>query len=141
MERPAGSADAPDMIYGLHAVREALRAGTRPLLKLMVVQRDKQFAELVGLARAAGVPVQVEPRPALDRLVPDGRHQGVVGLVASKHYSEPEEILEYARQRNEPPFVLVLDGVEDPITWARSCGPPRPPGSTASLFPSAGRWD
>ncbi|MBM4123704.1 MAG: 23S rRNA (guanosine(2251)-2'-O)-methyltransferase RlmB [Nitrospira sp.] len=102
------------MLYGLHALREALRAGTRPLLKLLVIRRDKQFAELVALARAAGVPVQIEPRQALDRLVPDGRHQGVVGLVAAKTYSEPEEILDYANRRNEPPFVLVLDGVEDP---------------------------
>lgn len=114
MEPVAGNDNAPELLYGLHTVREALRAGTRPLLKLLVVQRDKQFAELVGLARAAGVPVQIEPRSALDRLVPDGRHQGVVGMVASKRYSDQDEILEYARRRNEPPFVLVLDGVEDP---------------------------
>ncbi|MFM8552293.1 MAG: 23S rRNA (guanosine(2251)-2'-O)-methyltransferase RlmB [Nitrospiraceae bacterium] len=114
MARPAGSADASEMIYGLHAVREALRAGARPLLKLMVVQRDKQFAELVGLARSAGTPVHVEPRPVLDRLVPDGRHQGAIGVVAAKAYTDEADILDYARQRGEPPFLVVLDGVEDP---------------------------
>ena len=110
----AGSDNASDMLYGMHAVREALRAGTRPLIRLLVARRDRQAAELVGLARAAGVPVHVEPPAALDRLVPDGRHQGVIGLIASKRYAEPEDILVHARQRGEPPFLVVLDGVEDP---------------------------
>ena len=49
------------------------------------------------LAREQRVPVYVEPRVALDRLVPGGRHQGVVGLVAAKAYAEPEDILSAAR--------------------------------------------
>lgn len=110
----AGNGNTPEMLFGLHAVREALRAGARPLLKLLVLRRDQQFGELVGLARAAGVPVQIEPRPALDRLVPDGRHQGVIALVAAKPYAELEDMLAYAKQRAEPPFLLILDGVEDP---------------------------
>jgi len=114
MEPPAGNGKAPELLFGLHAVREALRAGARPLLKLLVLRRDKQFAQLVGLARTAGVPIQVEPRPGLDRLVPEGRHQGVIALVAAKSYAEQEEILAHARQRAEPAFLLILDGVEDP---------------------------
>lgn len=110
----AGSDNSPELLYGLHAVREALRAGTRPLIRLLVARRDRQAADLVRLARATGIPVHVEPQAALDRLVPDGRHQGIVGLVASKRYAEPEEILDYARQQGEPPFLVILDGVEDP---------------------------
>lgn len=114
MAPAAGSAETPELLYGLHAVREALRSGARPLLRLLVIRLDRQFAELVRLARSAGIPVHVEPRPVLDRLVPDGRHQGVVGLVASKRYADPKEILAYARARGEPPFLVILDGVEDP---------------------------
>jgi len=114
MARPDGSGESGEIIFGLHAVREALRARTRPLIKLMVAQRDRQFAEVVGLARSAGVPVHVEPRPVLDRLVPDGRHQGVIGIVAAKVYTDQAGILDVARQRGEPPFLVVLDGVEDP---------------------------
>lgn len=114
MGPPAGKDNTPELLYGLHAVREALRAGTRPLIRLLVARQDRHMADLVRLARAAGVPVHVEPQAALDRLVPDGRHQGIIGLVASKQYAEPEEILAYARQRGESPLLVVLDGVEDP---------------------------
>src|SRR5947209_6033920 len=114
MAPPAGSGEPSEVIYGLHAVREALRSGARPLVRLLVVRQDRQFADLIRLARSAGVPVHLQPRPVLDRLVPDGRHQGVVGLAASKRYADPKEILDYARERGEPPFLVLLDGVEDP---------------------------
>jgi len=114
MAPAAGSAETPELLYGLHAVREALRSGARPLLRLLVIRLDRQFADIARLARSAGIPVNVEPRPVLDRLVPDGRHQGVVGLVASKRYADLKEILAYARARGEPPFLVILDGVEDP---------------------------
>ena len=114
MAPAGGSDDRREIIYGLHAVREALRAGTRPLLRILLLRQDRQFADLVRLARATRVPVHVEPKQALDRLVPGGRHQGVIGLVAAKSYAEPADILAAARARGEPPFLLILDGVEDP---------------------------
>lgn len=110
----AGSGKQAEILYGLHAVREALRSGRRPLLRLLVVRPDRQFADVVQLANAARVPVRVEPRPALDRLVPDGKHQGVIGIVGAKGYASTENILDYARTRDEPPFIVILDGVEDP---------------------------
>ncbi len=112
---PAGGSDeASEVLYGFHAVREALRAGTRPLLRILVLRQDRQYADLVRLARAARVPVHCEPKQALDRLVPGGKHQGVIGLVAAKPYAEPQEMLAFARGRGEPPFLVILDGVEDP---------------------------
>jgi 23S rRNA (guanosine2251-2'-O)-methyltransferase len=50
----------------------------------------------------------------LDRLAPNARHQGVVGLVDAKAYVEPAEILAHARERQEAPLVLILDQVQDP---------------------------
>lgn len=114
MAPAAGSVDQPELLYGLHAVREALRAGTRPLQRLLVIRTDRQFSELVQLAKGKGIPVRIELPAAIDRLVPDGKHQGVIAFVAAKAYSSAEEILERARHRGEPPFLIILDGVEDP---------------------------
>ena len=109
-----GSISPPDLLYGLHAVREALRANARPLQRLLVLRIDRQFAELVQLAKAHHVPVHIEPQPAFDRLVPGGKHQGAIAFVAAKSYSNTEDILQRAKERNEPPFLVLLDGVEDP---------------------------
>ncbi|MBH0191363.1 MAG: 23S rRNA (guanosine(2251)-2'-O)-methyltransferase RlmB [Nitrospira sp.] len=102
------------MLYGLHAVREALKAGSRPLQRLLVIRTDKQFSDLVQLARSLHVPVHVQPSASLDRLVPDGRHQGIVAFAAAKAYQTEESILARAVERNEPPLLVILDGVEDP---------------------------
>jgi 23S rRNA (guanosine2251-2'-O)-methyltransferase len=79
-----------------------------------VLRTDRQFADVVQLARAQQVPVHIEPQPAFDRLVPGGKHQGVIAFVAAKSYSSTEEILERAKQRGEPPVLVLLDGIEDP---------------------------
>lgn len=113
MAPAAGSANRPEIIYGLHAVREAFRAG-RPLIRLQVVSLHGQFQELVHLARIRHIPVHVEPRAALDRLALGGRHQGVVAYTAARTYAEPEEILAVAGSRREPAFIVVLDGIQDP---------------------------
>ena len=114
MARAGGNAEQTELLYGLHAVREALRAGSRPLQRILVLRTDRQFEDVIRLARSQQVPVHIEPRPALDRLVPDGKHQGIVGLIAAKSYTDQDDILGQARMRNEPPLVVILDGVEDP---------------------------
>ena len=109
-----GNVEQSELLYGLHAIREALRAGTRPLQRLLVQQTDRQFAEIVQQAKAKHIPVHIEPSAALDRLVPSGKHQGVIAFVAAKSYSSTEEILQRARLRGEAPFLVILDGIEDP---------------------------
>lgn len=112
---PAGGSDSEqDILYGLHAVREALRAKTRPLQRLLVVRTDKQFSDLVELARSLHVPIHVQPLASLDRIVPGGRHQGIVAYAAAKAYQTADAILALAAERKEPPLLVVLDGVEDP---------------------------
>jgi 23S rRNA (guanosine2251-2'-O)-methyltransferase len=114
MARPAGSGDSSELIYGVHAVREALRAATRPLLKVVVSQEDRRLADVVKLARQADVPVHLEPRAALDRLVPSGKHQGIVAVAAAKAYDELDAVVARARQGPGEPLLVVLDGIEDP---------------------------
>ena len=65
-------------------------------------------------ARSQHIPVHIEPPAAFDRLVPSGNHQGVLAFAAAKAYSTTQEILDRARQKGEPPLLVVLDGVEDP---------------------------
>jgi 23S rRNA (guanosine2251-2'-O)-methyltransferase len=112
--RAAGNADRPELLYGLHAVREALRAGNRPLQRLLVLRTDRQFADVVQQARTQHIPVHIEPPAALDRLVPDRRHQGIIAFVAAKAYCSTDDILGHARRLGERPFLVILDGVEDP---------------------------
>src|SRR5262245_38371389 len=114
MAPAAGNDSQRELLYGLHAVREALRAGTRPLQRLLVQRTDRQYAEIIQQAKAKRIPIHMEPPAAFDRLVPGGKHQGVIAFVAAKSYSSTEEILDRANRRHEPPFVVILDGVEDP---------------------------
>ncbi len=114
MGQAAGSANAQEILYGLHAVREALKAGHRSLQRVLVLRTDKQFTDLIQLARSRHIPVHVQPLSSLDRLVPGGKHQGVVAYVAAQSYQSEEQILARAAERNEVPLVVILDGVEDP---------------------------
>ncbi|NGZ01783.1 MAG: 23S rRNA (guanosine(2251)-2'-O)-methyltransferase RlmB [Nitrospira sp. WS238] len=102
------------MLYGLHAVREALKAANRPLQRVLVLRTDKQFTDIVQLARSRRIPIHVQPIASLDRLVPSGKHQGVVAVTSAKAYQTEESILARAAQRHEAPLLVILDGVEDP---------------------------
>lgn len=92
---------------------EALEAG-RPLMRVLVVHTHGQLEQLVRLAKARRVPIHIEPKVMLDRLVQGARHQGVVAMAAVRRYASVDAILAVADKRQEPPFVIVLDGVQDP---------------------------
>ncbi len=103
-------------IYGLHPVRELLRAGAEGLSELWIAEgaREREVPSLERLARAAGAKVRAAPRARLDRLAGTDRHQGVVAVVSDYTYSELGQLLALARERAEPPLLVVLDGIEDP---------------------------
>jgi 23S rRNA (guanosine2251-2'-O)-methyltransferase len=84
------------------------------LQRLLMLRADRQFADLAQLAKVQRVPVHIEPPPAFDRLVPDGNHQGVIAFIAAKSYDTTEQILDRAKTQGEKPFLVLLDGVEDP---------------------------
>lgn len=98
-------------LAGLHAVEEALRAGS-PLRHIAVSRerQDARLAQLLASARAAGVPIRMEPPAALDRLAQGERHQGVVAIAAAKATLALEDLLADAPQR----LLLACDGIEDP---------------------------
>jgi 23S rRNA (guanosine2251-2'-O)-methyltransferase len=102
-----------DVLYGIHAVEEALRARNRPLDHIEVARErhDQRLQAVIDLARGQGVSVRFSPRDQLDRLARSKSHQGIVAVVAGKSYSELDELL---KKKGEHTFIVVLDGIEDP---------------------------
>ncbi len=109
-----GNGSPQEILYGLHAVREALKAENRPLQRVLVLRTDKQYTDVVHLARSRRIPIHVQPLASFDRLVPNGMHQGVVAFASAKAYQTEDSILAGAAHRHEPPLLVILDGVEDP---------------------------
>lgn len=104
-----------DWTIGKHGVLEALRSN-RPVEKIMVSERLQMRSghEIWRLAKQRGVPIQKVPRARLDKLSQGGNHQGIMALVASYQYATIDELFKRAKERNEPPFFVILDEIEDP---------------------------
>ena len=106
-------------LCGVGPVLEALRAGNRPVERIMILEgaHESRLRELLGLANAAGVPVRRATRFELDRLAAGVHHQGVVASVSAASYRDADELLDALAARvggENPPLAIVLDGVEDP---------------------------
>ena len=112
--RKASSARIPsDVRAGVRAAAEAMRAGrARQLWINSSTERRGALAALAEEARRAGIPVRLVPAESLDHRAGSARHQGVLALVAPFSYSSLDDLL--ALDRDEPPLLLALDGVEDP---------------------------
>jgi 23S rRNA (guanosine2251-2'-O)-methyltransferase len=103
-----------DRIYSRHAVRECLRAKRRDFHKLWIAEGTDDapvLREITQLAAAAHVPVASAKRDALNAITP--HHQGVILDAGAYPYDDLDAIFERAETRNEPPFVLVLDAIQD----------------------------
>lgn len=105
-----------EILFGIHPIQEALASGQRPIYKLYLLRgrTDKPVQAILKSAKTQGVAIYFESREVLDRLAGNTRHQGVVGFVGATPYATIEEIFQAAQDRNEPPFLILLDGVEDP---------------------------
>ena len=102
-----------NLIVGRNAVTEALKAG-RSISKIFIAQGSEgSIKKILALAKEAGVFFEFTNSAKLDKLF-DGRHQGVIAVAAPVAYATLEEILAVAESRNEPPFIILLDELEDP---------------------------
>jgi 23S rRNA (guanosine2251-2'-O)-methyltransferase len=101
------------LVYGIHAVTEALEAAASRIERVSVERgaRSARVREIVELARSRGVPVSFEERAWLDRKCGGARHQGVACAVGEIDTRSVEELVERAAS---PGLFLVLDGVTDP---------------------------
>jgi 23S rRNA (guanosine2251-2'-O)-methyltransferase len=108
-----------NVVYGVNAVLEALRAGKRQVEAVVILQsaRPDRLKSVLELAREKGVPVQRVPRLDLDRSLGEARHQGVMARIAAAHYAGGDDLLDSLANKAgtaDPPLVLGLDGIEDP---------------------------
>ena len=104
-----------NIIYGVNAVLEALRAGKRQIEAITILEsaRPDRLKPLLELAREKRVPVHRVPRLDLG----DVRHQGVLARIAAARYADADDLLDQLDSRigsPDPPLVVGLDGIEDP---------------------------
>lgn len=104
-----------DVIAGRNPVSEAIRSN-RPIDKILVARGEKSGAVVGILAKAKDkqIPIKEVDKTKLDYISGNATHQGIIAFAAVKDYCTVEEIFEYAQSRNEAPFIMVLDELEDP---------------------------
>ena len=113
--------ELPYLIMGRNAVREAVRSG-RSIDKILVTKEiDGSLREIINLARDNNIRVDSVMREKLDELCmpfghgqKTGNHQGIVAMVPGVEYCEIADILNFAKEKGEKPFIIILDGIEDP---------------------------
>jgi 23S rRNA (guanosine2251-2'-O)-methyltransferase len=102
-------------IIGRNAVIEAIKSGQT--IDRLVAARDQKDAgaqKIINEAKSRGIKVFFYDKEVLDRESAGKKHQGFIAEVTDFKYCELEDILAYAEEKGQPPFVLILDGVEDP---------------------------
>lgn len=103
------------VIEGRNAVLEAFRSG-RTIDKLFVLDgcQDGPVRTIVREAKKHGTILNFVGKERLSQLTQTGRHQGVIAYAAAYDYAEIDDMLKLAEKRGEDPFLIVLDGIEDP---------------------------
>ena len=104
-----------EMIEGRNAVLEAFRSG-KCVDKLFILDgcQDGPVRTIAREARKHDTIVKFVPKERLDSMSETGAHQGVIAQVAAYDYSTVEDILKKAENKGEPPFIILLDNIEDP---------------------------
>ena len=108
--------DTPELPEDMLAGRNAVMKGSSRINRLMVADGSSEgsIRELIAVAKEKGVPVQFLERSKLDSMAKGIRHQGVLAQVSPVEYVELEDILSKAREKQEDPFIILLDELEDP---------------------------
>ena len=104
-----------EQIEGRNAVLEAFRSG-KCVDKLFILDgcQDGPVRTIVREAKKHDTIVNFVPKERLDSMSETGHHQGVMAYAAAYEYAEVEDILKIAEEKGEPPFLFLLDGIEDP---------------------------
>ncbi len=102
-------------IEGRNMVIEAFRSG-KTVDKLYIQDgcQDGPILTIKKEAKKQETIIKYVTRDRLDQLSKTGKHQGVIAVAAAYKYGEVEDILQRAREKNEPPFIILLDNIEDP---------------------------
>ncbi|KIR03248.1 TrmH family tRNA/rRNA methyltransferase YacO [Lachnospiraceae bacterium TWA4] len=102
-------------IEGRNAVLEAFRSG-KTIDRLLVLDgcKDGPVQTIIREAKKHDTVISFVKKERLDQISVTGKHQGVIAKAAAYTYAEVSDILNFAKEKNEPPFILILDGIEDP---------------------------
>jgi len=118
-----------NIIVGRNAVMELLKSG-REIENIIIAKGELEGSvnRIVALAREKGIVVKTADRKKLDFMSGGANHQGVAANVPAHEYSSVEDILAFAKSRNEAPFIIICDEIEDShnlgaiIRTAEACG-------------------
>jgi len=114
-EKKVPEAEADGLIEGRNAVTEALRAGAA-IDKIYIArgETDAALGHIASTARGKGIVVVEADRRKLDGMSRTKSHQGVVAIAAVREYADVDDILAAAREKGEPPLIVVCDELSDP---------------------------
>lgn len=104
-----------DKIIGRNPVAEAIKSG-REIDKIMVKKGEIEgsLRPIIKKARDMGIPVIEADKNKLSELADGGNHQGVIAFVAAHDYASLDDIFKKAEEKDEPPFIVILDKITDP---------------------------
>ena len=104
-----------DQIEGRNSVLELLKS-ERDINKIFIAKGEKHGSinKIISIAKERRVVTVEVDRAKLNQMAMSDNHQGVIAIVPPFDYCEVEDIINLAKQRNEKPFILILDGIEDP---------------------------
>ena len=104
-----------DQIEGRNAVLELLESG-KDINKIFVTRGEKHGSinKILAIAKERRIIVVEKDKKQMEEMAQEENYQGVIAIVPPFEYVEIEDILKTAKERNEDPFILILDGIEDP---------------------------
>ena len=104
-----------DQIEGRNSVLELLESG-KDINKIFIEKGEKHGSinKIIGIAREKKIVIVEVDKIKLNKMSQSQNHQGVIAIVPPFNYCQVEDILQKAKERNEKPFILILDGIEDP---------------------------
>ncbi|MBQ9863693.1 MAG: 23S rRNA (guanosine(2251)-2'-O)-methyltransferase RlmB [Lachnospiraceae bacterium] len=102
-------------IEGRNAVLEAFKSG-KTIDRIYVLDgcQDGPVLSIKREAKKHDTIIRYVEKERLDQMSETGHHQGVIAISAAYEYSEMEDIFNLAKEKNEPPFIILLDNIEDP---------------------------
>lgn len=101
------------IVEGINVVRELIKADKRIDKVVVEKSENKELIKLTDMARSKGIRVELVDKQTLER-INKGKTQGILAFIPNFKYSDVDDILFVAEQKNEKPFIVILDGITDP---------------------------
>ena len=104
-----------DQVEGRNSVLELLESG-KDINKIFVAKGERHgpINKIIAIAKEKGIIIVEKDKRQMDEMAENQNYQGVIAIVPPFEYCEIEDIIDYAKEKKEDPFVLILDGIEDP---------------------------